>query len=197
MASGWRVSSRGPARVEAYKAKDVNVVCWSRPSDGNSESIYSSHWMGFLVFYGLNCAVSMALFSLCRPLSSRCSPYSSSFVAFETDLNLSLSLPSHQHMQTPSPQIGLLPAGWGVMCNFLLIDWHASQVQTLQKHAVLLCSQGWSWTLDPLVIGLCICTTLPRIFYTRIESALGQCPGGPDGFLTNKSMRVKAREGYW
>lgn len=45
----------------------------------------------FLVFYGLNCAVSMALFSLCCRLSSWSSPYSSSFVALETDLSLSLS----------------------------------------------------------------------------------------------------------
>lgn len=45
---------------------------------------------GSPVFYGLNCAVSMALFSLCSCLSSRCSHYSSSFVAFET-LNLSPS----------------------------------------------------------------------------------------------------------
>lgn len=37
---------------------------------------------------------------------------------------------------------------------------------------------------------------LPGIFYIRIESALGQCPGGPDGFLTNKSMTIKEEEGY-
>lgn len=47
--------------------------------------------MGLLVFYGLNCAASVALFSLCCCLSFRCSCYSSSFVAFETDLNLSPS----------------------------------------------------------------------------------------------------------
>lgn len=44
-ASDPRVSSGGLVRVEVYKAEDVSVVCWSRPSDGNSESIPLVEWV--------------------------------------------------------------------------------------------------------------------------------------------------------
>lgn len=37
-------------------------------------------------------------------------------------------------------------------------------------------------------------TILPGISYTMIKSSLGQCPGGPDGCLTNQTMRIKEGE---